>query len=88
MEDSKRLIEEQELPFRILSAAGIPVLADYGLEHAGGGLEGETIAVPAQLLVAQDGRIVWRHVARRIPDRAAPVQALAALDRLERPEAR
>jgi peroxiredoxin len=79
VEDSKRLCEEEELPFRILSARGIPVLADYGLEHEGAGPGGETIAVPAQVLVAQDGRVVWEHVARRIPDRAAPSETLEAL---------
>lgn len=82
VEDSKQLVEALHLPFRILSARGIPVLADYGLEHEGGGIEGETIAVPAQLLVAQDGRIAWQHVARRITDRAAPEETLAAVREL------
>jgi peroxiredoxin len=81
--DSKRLCEEEELPFRVLSARGIPVLADYGLEHPGAGPGGETIAVPAQLLVARDGRIVWQHVARRIPDRAAPAETLEAVRQLQ-----
>ncbi len=88
VEDSRRLVEAQGLPFRILSARGIPVLADYGLEHEGAGLEGETIAVPAQLLVAQDGRIAWKHVARRITDRVAPEDTLAALRELEPPLSR
>jgi peroxiredoxin len=88
VEDSKELVEAQHLPFRILSAREIPVLADYGLEHEGGGPEGETIAVPAQLLVAQDGRIVWQHVARRITDRAAPEETLAAFHRLAPPPPR
>jgi peroxiredoxin len=83
--DSKRLSEEERLPFRVLSAREIPVLSDYGLEHAGAGPDGETIAVPAQVLVAGDGRVVWSHVARRIPDRASPAETLAALHRLDAP---
>lgn len=78
---SRRLIADEHLSFRILSALGIPVLHDYGLEHVGGHGD-ETIAVPALLLVAQDGRILWRHVARRITDRAAPEEILAALELL------
>ena len=88
IDDSKRLSAEERLPFRILSARGIPVLADYGLEHAGAGPAGETIAVPAQVLVAGDGRVVWKHVARRIPDRAAPEETLQALQRLDAASAR
>lgn len=88
VEDAKSMVEAERLPFRILSARGIPVLADYGLEHAGAGLEGETIAVPAQLLVAQDGRIAWKRIARRITDRAAPEDTLVALRELEPPPSR
>jgi len=80
VDDSRRLIEEERLPFRLLSARGIPVLADYGLEHEHAGPEGETIAVPAQLLVAQDGRIAWKHVAERITDRASPRETLEAVE--------
>lgn len=79
LEDARRLHEDERLSFRVLSARGIPVLAEYGLEHAGAGLDGETIPVPAQLLVVEDGQIVWQHVARRIPDRSSPAETLAAL---------
>jgi peroxiredoxin len=85
MEDSKRLSEEERLSFPVLSARGIPVLADYGLEHAGAGPDGETIAIPAQVLVAQDGRVVWMHAARRITDRSSPQETLEAVRRLETP---
>ena len=82
IEDARALVAAQALPFRVLSAREIPVLADYGLEHAGGGMSGETIAVPAQLLVRSDGTIVWRHVARRITDRASPAETLRAIEQL------
>lgn len=79
-EDARELVAEQALPFRILSARDIPVLADYRLVHPGGGPGGEDIAIPAQLLVGQDGRVLWRHVAGRITDRASPGDTLAAID--------
>ena len=82
LEDSRRLVADEELPFRILSAKGIPVVADYGLVHEDGGPGGDTIAVPAQILVRGDGSIAWSRVARRITDRAAPEDTLAALERL------
>lgn len=88
IEDAKQLSGEEHLPFRILSAREIPVLADYGLEHPGAGPDGETIAVPAQLLVAQDGRILWKQVARRIPDRASPEETLQGLRALDAGPAR
>ena len=76
---------EERLPFRVLSSRGIPVLADYGLEHAGAGPGGETIAVPAQVLVARDSRVVWKHVARSGMRRATPEETLQALERLDAP---
>jgi peroxiredoxin len=79
VEDARRLVAEERLGFRVLSAREIPVLADYGLEHADAGPDGETIAVPAQVLVRSDGSIAWHHVARRITDRASPAETRAAI---------
>ena len=78
-QDSQRVVQDLALPFRILSDSGRAVIRAYGLMHENGGPEGETIAVPAQLLVDRDGTIVWRHVARRITDRAHPARTLEAL---------
>jgi peroxiredoxin len=79
---SSEVIEEDRLPFPIIADTDGAVIRTYGLMHAAGGLHGEDIAIPAQLLVARDGTIVWRHVARRIQDRVHPEQTLAALERL------
>ena len=54
----------------------------YGLAHQEGGLDDETIALPATLLVRPDGRLAWRHVAGRITERAAPQRILAEIERL------
>jgi peroxiredoxin len=80
LEEARRLRDAEQLPFRVLSAAGLPVLDDFGLAHPEGGLEGETIAIPAELLVAQDGTVVWQHVAGRITERAPPERILAAIE--------
>jgi len=79
---SKQLADDLSLPYHLLSDSERTVIQAYGLVHEGGGLEGETIAVPAQLLVAKDGSILWRHVARLITDRAYPEDTLAAIGRL------
>ena len=82
LDDARRLIESEKLPFPVLSAADLPTLDDYGLAHPGGGPNGETIAVPAELLVDPGGAIVWQHVAHRITDRADPRVTLAEVERL------
>ncbi len=81
--DSRRVVADLELPFRILSDAGGTVVRAYGLAHEDGGPEGETIAVPAQLLLSSDGRIAWKHVAARITDRVDPARTLEALAALK-----
>ena len=70
------------MPFAILSDDDGRVIRSYGLAHEGGGLDGELIAVPAQVLVRPDGSIAWQHVAGRITDRAGPSETLAAIQRL------
>ena len=79
---SRAVVEEDGLAFSILADTDRAVIESYGLVHAGGGPEGTDIALPAQLLVAPDGRIAWSHVARRIQDRASPAQTLEAIERL------
>lgn len=54
----------------------------YGLAHPEGGPDGETIAIPSEILVRPDGTIAWQHVATRIQERAAPQTILAELERL------
>lgn len=77
------MVREEQLSVLVLSDSGASVVRDYGLLHEGAGPDGEDIAIPAQILVAQDGRIVWRHVARKIQDRAYPEETLAAIEELE-----
>jgi peroxiredoxin len=81
-EDSRRVVSDLGLAFPILADVERQVIRAYGLVHEGGGPEGETIAIPALLLVERDGSVVWKHVATRVTDRADPEHALEALSKL------
>jgi len=78
-EESRELVAAEGLPFRILSDEQRDVVRRYGLLHAGGGPGGTDIAVPAQFLLRPDGSVAWRHISRRIQDRADPAETLAAV---------
>jgi peroxiredoxin len=73
------VVQAEGLPFRILADTTRGVIRRYGLLHAGGGPGDSDIAVPAQFLLRPDGSIAWRHVSRRIQDRADPGETLAAV---------
>ncbi len=70
--DSKRLAQREQLAFPLLGDSGARVIREYGLVHESAGLEAPDIAIPAQFLLDRDRRILWRHVASRVPDRADP----------------
>ena len=78
-DESRKVVEADGLPFRILSDTSRDVIRRYGLLHPGGGPGGADIAVPAQFLLRPDGTIAWRHVSRRVQDRADPADTLAAV---------
>ncbi len=70
---------DEELRFALLSDEDREVVREYGLLHAGGAPDGTDVAVPALLLLRPDGSVAWRHVARRIQDRADPAAVLEAV---------
>jgi hypothetical protein len=53
-----------------------------GLAHEGGGPDGGTIAIPAQILLRPDGTVAWSFVSDRITERAPPEETLRALEAL------
>jgi peroxiredoxin len=71
-EARKQFAESQGVDFPLLGDRGARVIRDYGLLHQGAGLEAPDIAIPAQFLLDGNRCILWRHVARRVPDRADP----------------
>jgi peroxiredoxin len=76
---SRRIVEEQRLPFAILSDAGASVVRAYGLLHPQGAPDGTDMAIPAHVLVSPDGGIMWRSVSERAQDRLDPREVLAAV---------
>jgi peroxiredoxin len=80
---SRALRAELALPFHVLADAERRVIGAYGLVHEGGGLEGEAIAIPAQVLLRPDGSVAWSFVSARITDRSPPETVLRALERLD-----
>lgn len=76
---SRRVVSLNKLPFPILVDQGGVVIRRFGLLHAGGGPAGADTAMPAQVLVAPDGRVLWRHQSARVQDRPSVGDILAAL---------
>ncbi len=78
-EEAVRLRHDLDLPFLVVSDPGAKAAAAFGLLHEQGGPGGKDVALPAQVLLDRDLKILWRHVARRIQDRPAPDDVLAAI---------
>jgi peroxiredoxin len=66
------VIERNKLPFTILSDEERSVTKRLGLLHATGSPEGKDVPIPAHFLIDRQGRIIWEHVATKIPDRPDP----------------
>jgi peroxiredoxin len=79
--EAERMRDELDLPFEVLSDPRAEATRAFGLLHAGAGPGGKDVALPAQVLLDRDLRILWRHVAHRIQDRPAPRDVLAAIER-------
>jgi hypothetical protein len=66
----------------VLSDVDRAALRAYGIVHEGGGLEGETIAVPASCSCAPTARSPGATSRRAITDRADPDDVLVAIGTL------
>ena len=60
------------LAFPLLGDPERAAIRAFGVLHAGGGIEGEDIALPAHFLIRSDGTIAWRYVSPRINARPTP----------------
>ena len=76
---NQALVDELELPFPVLSDADRAVTAQRGLLHPGAGPGGATVPIPTLLLLDEQARVAWYHIARTIPDRADPADVIAAI---------
>lgn len=74
--------EELGLEFPLLCDVDRSVIRRYGLVSENGGPGRGEVAVPAHLLLARDGRVVWRFAAGRITERPDPGEILAQVRRL------
>ncbi|MBE7507730.1 MAG: redoxin domain-containing protein [Planctomycetia bacterium] len=77
--DSLGVVKKAKLEFPILSDETRETLEAYGLVHAGMGPGKSDIAMPAMVLVGQDGSILWRRKSVRVQDRPAPEEVLEAV---------
>ena len=79
-EDNARVMKEDALRFSILSDSSHDTIRAYGLVHpkAHGS---EDTAIPAQVLVAPDGRILWWRAAHRVQDRPRAEDVMAEVGR-------
>lgn len=77
--DSLGVVKKAKLEFPILSDADGKTLDDYGLRHVGMGPGKTDVAMPALVLVGQDGSILWRRKSVRVQDRPSPEEVLEAV---------
>ncbi len=85
--DSKRVVEKNKLPFPILADEQREVLRSYGLVHAKGGPGGSDVAIPADILIDRDGKILWKHVSAKVTDRPYTEELLDVVARFPKPAA-
>jgi peroxiredoxin Q/BCP len=80
-QQSRRVVEGNDLPFPILCDTEREVVRAYGLLHEDGGQTGD-IAIPAHILIDRGGRIVWRRLSDKVQDRPDPQEVLQQVERL------
>ena len=80
---SREVVNRNKLEFPILADIDRKVIAAFGLVHEGAGPHGRDIALPAHVLIDRQGRIAWRHVAKRIQDRPNPKDVLEQIRALD-----
>ncbi len=80
-QQSRRVVEGNDLPFAILCDTEREVVRAYGLLHEDGGQTGD-IAIPAHVLIDRAGRIVWRRLSDKVQNRPDPQDVLKQVERL------
>lgn len=75
------VVSKNHLPFDVLSDVGAKVIREYGLIYHDPIGRGD-IALPANFLLDQNGRVAWRWLAKGVQDRADPADVLDAINKL------
>lgn len=79
-ETNRKVVERLKLPFPIVSDNEAKAITQFGVLHHRGGRQGQDIAIPSQVLIGTDGRVLWKHVSARIQDRLDPADVIAAVE--------
>ncbi len=74
--------ERLQLDFPLLCDIERAVIRRYGLVADNGAPGTSEIAVPGHMLIAPDGRVLWRFAAGRITERPEPAEVLAQVRKL------
>ncbi len=77
----KYVATRHHLNYDILCDTDRRVIHQYGLVHKNAGPDVD-IAIPANILLDQDGSIVWRHTPKRIQERLNPADVMIEVRKL------
>ncbi len=77
----RAMVDQERLPFPVLADPSREVTRAFGLLHSGAGPGGSDIALPANLLIGADGRLLWKYVSPRVQDRMDPATLLEVVAR-------
>lgn len=76
-EDVRTIVESQGLTFPVLSDEDLSTIEGYGLREAD-----QDFALPATLIIAPDGSVVYRRVGTSVTDRPTVEELLRELERI------
>ena len=79
--DCKRVADKNGLKFDILSDIGAATIKAYGLFHHDP-FHDLDVALPANILLDDRGRVFWSRISSSVQDRADPAEVAAQVDRL------
>lgn len=77
-EDSKKVVEANNLGFPILSDPDLKAIDAFGLRHEGAGM-GKDVARPAVIIIDKEGKIAWKSLTDNWRVRVRPETVLEQL---------
>jgi peroxiredoxin len=78
-QEAKDAVEAQDLKFQILTDPDAQVIRQFGLLHPAGSPQKKDIAIPAHLLIAPDGKVLFRFHSTRAQERLDPQEILKVI---------
>ncbi len=83
VEQSRKVVDRNELEFDILSDKGAEVITRYGLlfdDPFGRG----NISLPSNILLDRDGEVVWQFMSSKVQERPHPADVKEQVERVLR----